>query len=166
VASRAFPQRDRAPLVVEIDDAVPLGIGDVVGEDRRAGVRRRRLGQRLRQAMAEIEVVAQHQGALVVADERLADDEGVGQAARGFLDRVLEPHPPVRAVAQQVLEQRHVLGRGDDQDVADPRQHQGADRIIDHRLVVDRQQLLADRPGQGVQPRAGSAGENDAFHGD
>ena len=35
-------------------------------------------------------------------------------------------------------------GRGDHQDVADARQHQRGQRIVDHRLVVDRQQLLAD----------------------
>ncbi len=30
------------------------------------------------------------------------------------------------------------------EDVADARQHQRAERVVDHRLVVDRQQLLAD----------------------
>ena len=34
--------------------------------------------------------------------------------------------------------------RGDDQDLADAGEHQRRQRIIDHRLVVDRQQLLAD----------------------
>ena len=36
-------------------------------------------------------------------------------------------------------------GRRDQQDLADARQHQHRQRIVDHRLVVDRQQLLADR---------------------
>ena len=45
-----------------------------------------------------------------------------------------------------------------------PGQHQRRQRVVDHRLVVDREQLLADRAGQRVQARAGAAGEDDAFH--
>jgi hypothetical protein len=47
--------------------------------------------------------------------------------------------------------------------VADARQHQGAQRVVDHRLVVDRQQLLADALRDRIQPGAGAAGEDDAF---
>ena len=56
------------------------------------------------------------------------------------------------------------LGRRDDQDLADARQHQDAERVVDHRLVVDRQQLLADDPGQRVEPRARAAGQDDPLH--
>ena len=49
------------------------------------------------------------------------------------------------------------------QDVADAGQHQRAERVVDHRLVVHRQQLLADRERRRMQPRAGAAGEDDAF---
>ena len=44
-----------------------------------------------------------------------------------------------------------------------PRQHQRGQRIVDHRLVVDRQQLLRRHERQRMQPRAGAAGENDAL---
>ena len=73
--------------------------------------------------------------------------------------------PHCAAVAEQLLEARGVLRGGDDQDVADAGQHQRGQRVIDHRLVVDRQQLLGDRQGGGVQPGAGAAGEDDAFAG-
>ena len=67
------------------------------------------------------------------------------------------------AVAQQLLEARGVLGGGDDEDVADAGQHEGAERVVDHRFVVDRDELLGDGEGGRVQPGAGSAGEDDAF---
>ena len=38
-------------------------------------------------------------------------------------------------------------------------------RVIDHRLVVDRQQLLADDARERIEPRAGAAGEDDPLHG-
>ena len=55
-------------------------------------------------------------------------------------------------------------GGGDDQDLADARQHQHGERVVDHRLVVDRQQLLADDQRDRIQPRAGAAGQDDALH--
>ena len=52
--------------------------------------------------------------------------------------------PELRAIAEQALEPSCSCGRGDDQHVADAGQHQRRQRVIHHRLVVDRQQLLAD----------------------
>src|SRR3546814_4283506 len=43
-------------------------------------------------------------------------------------------------------------------------EHQRRQRIIDHRLVEHGQKLLRDRQGRGIQPRAATAGENDALH--
>ena len=37
-------------------------------------------------------------------------------------------------------------------------------RIVDHGLVVDRQQLLGGHERERVQAGAGPAGEDDAFH--
>ena len=84
-----------------------------------------------------------------------ASPSGDGCSAYGDRDA------PLRAVAQQPLERRQVLRRRDDQDVPDARQHQRRERVVDHRLVVDRQELLADRPGDRMQPRARAAGEDD-----
>ena len=68
------------------------------------------------------------------------------------------------AIAQQCLKAGRI-GRGrDDQDILNARQHKGGQRIVDHGLVVDRQQLLAGDHGQGIEPCAGTAGENNAFH--
>ena len=55
------------------------------------------------------------------------------------------------------------MRRRDDQDVSNPRQHQRRQRVVHHRLVVDRHELLADRPRQRMQPRPRAAGEDDAF---
>src|SRR5690606_38054678 len=67
------------------------------------------------------------------------------------------------SVAKQGLEQRLLVRGVDDQHLADPRQHQHAERVVDHRLVVDRQQLLADGPGDRIQARARAASEDDAL---
>ena len=71
--------------------------------------------------------------------------------------------PPAEVLAKQVLERRLVMRGGDDENVRNSRQHQRAERIVNHRLIVHRHELLADRMGQGVQAGAGAAGQNNAF---
>ena len=151
---------------IELHDAEALGVVHVVAEDRGAA----RLGvldgarQVAGQAVAVEDVVAQHQGARLSADEVLADGEGLRQAVRRGLLRVGEVHAVARAVPEQALEVGQVGRGGDDQDVPDAHQHEGGQRVVDHGLVVDRQQLLGGHERERVQARAGPAGEDDAFH--
>ncbi|GAO26334.1 hypothetical protein ALISP_6154 [Alicycliphilus sp. B1] len=102
-------------------------------------------------------------GAGTARQESLADQKGLRKPIGAGLHGVLQVHAPLAAVAQQLLEARRVLRRADEEDVADAREHQGAERVVDHGLVVHRQQLLADRQRGRVQPGAGAAGEDDAL---
>ena len=157
---------DGPALAVELHDAEALGVVHVVAEDRGAA----RLGvlDGARQVAAEPvaveDVVAEHQGARLAGDELLADGERLRQAVRRGLLGVGEVHAVARAVPEQALEVGQVGRRGDDQDVADARQHEGGQRVVDHGLVVDRQQLLGGHERERVQAGAGTAGEDDAFH--
>ena len=99
-----------------------------------------------------------------MADEFFADDEGFGQAVGGLLDGVAEVHPQLAAVSQNVLENRDILGGGDDEDIPDACQHQGGQGIVYHRFVVDGQGLFGYALGNGVETRAGTSGQDDAFH--
>ena len=157
---------DGPALAVELHDAEALGVVHVVAEDRGAA----RLGvldgarQVAGQAVAVEDVVAEHQGARLAGDELLADGECLGQAVRARLLCVGQVHAVARAVPEQALEVGQVGRRGDDQDVPDARQHEGGQRVVDHGLVVDRQQLLGGHERKGVQAGSGPAGEDDAFH--
>ena len=157
---------DGPPLAVELHDAEALGVVHVVAEDRGAA----RLGvldgarQVAGKAVAVEDVVAQHQGARLAGDELLADGEGLRQAVRARLLGVGQVHAVARAVPEQALEVGQVGRRGDDQDVPDARQHEGGQRVVDHGLVVDRQQLLGGHERERVQAGAGPAGEDNAFH--
>ena len=48
-------------------------------------------------------------------------------------------------IPEHALEILDVIRRRDQQDLANTGQHQGREGIIDHRFIVDGQQLLADR---------------------
>ena len=110
------------------------------------------------------QVVAERQRAGLAGDPVAADQEGLGDAVRPRLLGVGKAHAEPLAVAQQAAELRQVLRRGDHQDVADAGQHQRGQRVVDHRLVVDRQQLLGRRQRHRMQPRAGAAGQQDPLH--
>ena len=157
---------DGPALRVELHDAEALGVVHVVAEDR--GAARLRVLDGLLQVAAEAvaveDVVAEHQRARLAGDELLADGEGLGQAVGARLLGVGQVHAVARAVPEQALEVGQVGRRGDDQDVPDARQHKGAKRVVDHGLVVDRQQLLGGHERERVQARAGPAGEDDALH--
>ena len=157
---------DGPPLAVELHDAEALGVVHVVAEDRGAarlcvldGAR-----QVARKAVAVEDVVAEHEGARLTVNELLADGEGLREAVGARLLGVGQVHAVARAVPEQALEVGQVGRRGDDQDVPDARQHEGGQRVVDHGLVVDRQQLLGGHERERVQARAGPAGEDDAFH--
>jgi hypothetical protein len=78
----------------------------------------------------------------------------LGQSIRAWLHLVLQIQAPLTAITQQLFKTGGILRCTDDQDIADPCQHQGAERVIDHRLVIDGQQLLADSHGDGVETSA------------
>ena len=96
------------------------------------------------------EVVAEDQGRLVAGEEVLGDEECLRESLRLGLHGVLDRHAPRSTIAEQPRERLGILGRGDDEDFAKARGHQRGQRVMDHRLVVDGQQLLAhalgDRP--------------------
>lgn len=157
---------DGTALPVELHDAEALGVVHVVAEDR--GAARLcvldRARQVARQAVAVEDVVAEDEGARLAVNEVLADGEGLRQAVRRGLLGVGQVHAVARSVPEQALEVGQVGRRGDDQDVPDARQHEGGQRVVDHGLVVDRQQLLGGHERERVQARAGPAGEDDALH--
>ena len=153
---------------VELHDAEALGVVDVVAEHggEAAGLRVLHGAAEVpAQAVAVEDVVAEDERAGLPSDELLADDEGLGEAVGAGLDGVGQVHAVVRPVAEQPLEVGQVRRGRDDQDVADAGHHEDGQRVVDHRLVVDRQQLLAGDGGQRVQAGAGPAGEDDAPHG-
>ena len=157
---------DGTALAVELHDAEALGVVHVVAEDRGPtglgvlhGAR-----QVARQAVAVEDVVAQHQGARLAGDEVLADGERLREAVRAGLLGVGEVDTVARAVPEQALEVGEIGRRGDDQDVPDARQHECAKRVVDHGLVVDRQQLLRRDERERVEASAGAPGEDNAFH--
>lgn len=113
--------------------------------------------------MAIKNVVAQNQRSQVNTQKIRTNQEGLGQPIRARLHRILQLDPPPTAIPKHLLETRRILRGGNDQDLPDPGQQQRAKRVIDHRLVIDRQQLLRDRQRRRMKPSPGSTSQNYTF---
>ena len=158
--------RDRPTLLVELDDAEALGVVHVVAEDR--GPSRLCILHGLPEVTGETvaveDVVAEDERAGLAGDEPLADGKGLRETVRRGLLGVGEVHAVAGPVAEEPLEFRQVLRRRDDEDVPDASEHEGRQRVVDHRLVVDRQQLFGGHERERVEAGARPAGENDTLH--
>mmetsp|Transcript_23203 Transcript_23203/g.39790 ORF Transcript_23203/g.39790 Transcript_23203/m.39790 type:complete len:253 (+) Transcript_23203:2247-3005(+) len=158
-----FDDLARDALVIEPHHAVAFGIGHVVAEDRAAVAVLIRVLQQFRQAVPEENVVTQHHGRGRTAEEVFGQQVGLRQPVGGGLCDVGERDAPLASVAQRPLELRLILRCGDHGDVAYARQHQHRDRVVDHRFVVDGQQLFGHAHGDRIEARAGAACEDDAL---
>src|SRR5439155_19657997 len=91
------------------------------------------------------EVVPERQGDVIVADESPADEERLRERVGPGLHVVADAEPELAAVAEETLKRSLVLRRRNDEDVPDAGEHQRRQRVVDHRLVVDGNELLAHR---------------------
>ena len=111
------------------------------------------------------DVVTEHDTDLVAVREVLGKQQRVGDTALTFLIRVLEvAEAQVFAVAQELEEVARMLATCHDHDLANARVHEALDRVIDHRPVVDREQVLVRDERERPQTRTEPAGEDDTFH--
>ena len=126
----------------------------------RPRTRRRRRGER-RPAQ---DVVAEDAAERVVADEVPGEPDRVGDAERAALVAIGQVEPEMGAVGQQLDDVADALAADDDHHLADPHPGERLDRVVDHRPVVDRQEVLVRDDRQREEPRRRPAGEDDALH--
>ena len=115
------------------------------------------------EAAAVENIVTQHQGHRGIGNKIGPQYEGLGQAVGAGLDGIAQLNTPLPAITQQFGKRRLVLGGGDNQDLPNAGPHQGGQGVVDHRFVIHRHQLLADRAGQGVESGTRASRQDDAF---
>ena len=133
-------------LLVKFGHAIALGVADPVAKDGGFiilfGILNG-LFEKAGETVAVENVISEDQASAVIANKLFTNDKSLGKAIRTWLFGILKVHAVVRSVAKQPPEPGEVVGGADDEDIADPGQHQGTDGVIDHRLVINGEQLLA-----------------------
>src|SRR5262249_18410398 len=100
----------------------------------------------------------------IFADERVGYKKSLGDAFRFRLLAIIYRQTPRRTVPEKLPEPSKIIRRRDEAELADSAFDQGRERIIDHRFVIDRLELLACNERERKQAGASAAGQDDAFH--
>ena len=140
--SRLFFEAECFPLFVKFDNAVALGVADVVSENGGTFVLRGGMLHGFCEVGAVEDVITEHEGATFACDEIFANQERLREAVRARLDGVTDGNAELAAVAEERGEKMRILRRRDDEDVIDAREHESRERVINHRLVINRHELL------------------------
>jgi hypothetical protein len=72
--------------------------------------------------------------------------------------------PELLSVPDQPEEIARIVPARNDKDILDARIDQSPNRVIDHGLVVNGQQVLIGYLGQGQHPRPQTAGQDNSLH--
>jgi hypothetical protein len=148
--------------IVKLDDAVTLRVIHVITENRRAGFEFRE--DAVKRIAAVKDVITQDERDLVFAHKGFGNDKGLGNTAGFELFAIFDGNAETQAVAEKLFEARQVVRRRNKAKFANAALDERGQRIINHRLVVDRLELLTGDKRERIQPRPGAAGEDDAFH--
>ena len=110
------------------------------------------------------DIVSQHHAHIVFSDEFLTYYECLCQTVRRRLLGIFETDSELAAVLQKATEARQILGRGYDEYFPDSGKHEHGNRVINHRLVIYRDELLAYSLGYRIQTSTAATCQNNPFH--
>ena len=88
------------------------------------------------------DIVAQNKARAIITNKIGTDSKRLCQTIRRWLLGILKVNTVVAAITKQALEARKVIRSGDYENISDTGKHKHRDRIVDHRLVINRHQLL------------------------
>ena len=115
---RLFLDAERMACGVEFHHAVALRIRDLVGEND-AALRILAVGELAAEAVEDI--IAEHECDAVIANEILANQEGLCESLRSRLDRVIDHEPELGAITKEALEGARIFRGSDDEDLPNAR---------------------------------------------
>ena len=113
--------------------------------------------------MAVKDIISQHQCAAATVDKFFSQHKRLRDSLRPELHLISQTDAILAPIAQDALKSGNVFLRRNHQNVADTGQHQRTQRVIDHRLVVNRKQTFPHSLRHGIKPRARTSRQNDAF---
>lgn len=145
--SRLLFYRDASAGSIELGYAIALGVVDAVAENVSLVTLLDTVScliELLFKARSMEDIVAEDEAYRIIAYEVGSDDESLRQTFGTWLNGIAHLYTEGMAVAQKAYEAGDIVGRGDEEDVADAGLHEHRQRIIYHRLVVDWQELFGD----------------------
>src|SRR5262249_9418807 len=114
------------------------------------------------QVIAVKNIVPEYQCTCVAFDEFLADDQCLSHAIGRLLLSITNIYSPFTAIAQELPEPWHIGWRRDHKDRSNSREHEHAQRVVNHWLVIYRQELFRRAVSYRIKTRPGTTCKNDS----
>src|SRR5208337_2538096 len=114
--------------------------------------------------MSVEDIVSKNKAGGLTADEVFSDKKGLGKPAGVGLLSIADIKPELGPILKQLLERREVPWRGDQQDIPNPREHKRTQRVINHGLIEDWEELLRNRHRAGIKPSPATSCEDNTLH--
>src|SRR5690554_3523697 len=160
--SRGFLfEPDHAPVGAELGNAIGGRIADVIPKNARSARSSACALEKRVQRISVEDIVSENQRGGMPLEEGLGNEERFGEPAWVSLLCVAELHAPLLSASEESPKKHLLMRRRDDQDLANSRLEQRRKGIVDHRFIVDREQLLAHSAGERMKPCASPSCEYD-----
>ena len=156
--TRLLLDRNCAAIFVKLHHAERSRIFDPVAEHRRTVLLLCALTEHFTQRIAVENVIAKHKAYRVVAHKLSADQQCVRNTTRNRLFCLADMNSELTSIAEQCAEGIRFVRRNDYHDIGNARLHKNCKRVVNHGLVVNRQQRLAHRFCHRVKARAFAGG--------
>ena len=154
--------RNRLAVRVELHHPVALRVVDVITENGRPAIE---LRKRLAENIAAIkDIIAENQRHVVVTNKRFRNQKRLRDAGGFGLLAIINAQPKTTTIAEQLFKARQVMGCGNKTEFPDATFNQSRERIINHRLVINRLELFARDERQRIESRSRPTCQYDAFH--
>ena len=155
---------NRPAVFIELHNAETFRVADIISENRCTFFSCDRLPHQSAEIGSVENIVSENKRDGVSADELFPDQECLRQTVRRRLNLIGEADAEAGAVPEQADESRLILRRRDDENLVDACQHQNRERIVDHRLVINREQLFRHSLCDRVQSGSRASCQYNAFH--
>ena len=149
-------------VAIKAGNAILRGVGDLF-EQNAGAVSLLAVGRHFITEVVGEDIVTQDDHYRTSAREVFAESQGLSDSARLILHTVGKVESPAVAAAQEGYDIAHVFGAGYYSDLLDARLTQPMERVIDHGVAPDWQQVLIGHLCQGIQAAARSSGQYDTF---
>jgi hypothetical protein len=105
-------------------------------------------------------IVPEDEADAVTSYKLPAYDESLCKALGVGLFGIRKTNTKLAAVTEKMGKSREIFRSAYDENIANSRQHEDRQRVVDHGLVIDRQELLAYDFCYGIEPGAGAPGKD------
>lgn len=164
---RFFYDSDNSIMGIKFYDTISLWISHFVRKHDRFSFILSSLNtcfEHMTESLPIKDIISQYQTDIILADKIFPNCKGLSKPIRISLYRIRNHNSPLTTISEKSLKTLLIIQSRDHQNISNSSQHQDRKRIIYHRLIIDRHQLLGNRERNRMKPCTEAPGKDNSFH--